>query len=176
VADPVHSGVNFVARHLVGSKVRGKFNEFTATLTIADPLESSFLEAVAQVASIDTGHEQRDAHLKSPDFFDAENHPTILLVSTGMTRVSETEWKMNSNMTVRGVTKPVAWDLEYLGSGLSMEPGSTVAAFSATAEIDRRDFEVSFNHTLADSSLVVGNKVRLELDVEARLQSGETSV
>lgn len=170
VTDPIHSSVNFVARHLIGSKVRGTFREFNGTLIIRDPPEDSSVEGVVQVASVDTGQEQRDAHLKSADFFDLENHPTILLVSTGLTKVTDTDWIMNSNLTVRGVTKPVTWDLEFLGSGLGLADASSVSGFTATAEIDRRDFEVSFNHVLADLSLVVGNKVTLELEVEANLQ------
>jgi len=171
VVDPVHSGVHFVARHLIGSKVRGTFKEFTGTITIADPLDSSFMEGVAQVASIDTGQEAARRAPQVGGLLRSGEAPDDLLVSNGMTRISDTEWKMSSNLTVRGVTKPVTWDLEYLGSGLGIEADSTVAAFSATAEIDRRDFEVSFNHTLADMSLVVGNKVRLEVDVEARLET-----
>ncbi len=169
--DPLHSSVNFVARHLVGAKVRGTFKEVSGTITIADPPESSSVQASVKVESVDTGQEQRDAHLKSPDFFDVEHFSTIDLVSTGLTKVSDSEWKLASELTVRGVTKPVVWDLEYLGTGPGMAPDSTVAAFSATTEVDRREFEVSFSHALADSTLIVGNKVKLEVDVEAHRQS-----
>ncbi len=172
VIDPLHTSVGFVARHLIGSKVRGHFSEFTGTVTIADPLERSSVVGEASVASVDTGQEQRDAHLRSADFFDAEHYPTISFTSTGLTRRGEVDWTLHTELTVHGVTRPVDWELEFLGSGPGMAPDSTVAAFSASAEIDRRDFQVSFNHALADSTLVVGNKVRLELEVEAHLQTG----
>jgi polyisoprenoid-binding protein YceI len=170
--DPAHTSVGFVARHLIGSKVRGHFSEFAGTVTIADPPEGSSVVAEASVASVDTGQGQRDAHLRSADFFDAEHYPTISLTSTGLSRRSDTDWTLSTDLTVRGVTRPVDWDLEFLGAGSGMTPDSTVIAFSASADIDRRDFEVSFNHALADSTLVVGNKVRLELEVEAHLAPG----
>jgi polyisoprenoid-binding protein YceI len=170
VIDPAHSSVSFVARHLIGAKVRGTFGDFGGTITIADPEEQSSVEAQAQVASVHTGQPQRDEHLKSPDFFDVENHPAITFKSTKLRKLSDTQWQLESDLTVRGVTRPVTWDLEYLGSGPGMAPDSTMAAFSATTEIDRRDFEVSFSHALADSTLVVGNKVKLELEVEAYRQ------
>ncbi len=169
--DPAHSSVNFVARHLVGAKVRGSFKEVSGTIVITDPPENSTVTATATVASVDTGQEQRDGHLKSPDFFDAETYPTIDLHGLGITRISDTEWRLASELTVRGVTKPVSWDLEYLGTGPGMAPDSTVAAFAASTELDRRDFNVSFSHALADATLIVGNKIKVELDVEAHLQS-----
>jgi polyisoprenoid-binding protein YceI len=171
VIDPAHTSVGFVARHLIGSKVRGHFSDFSGTVTIADPVEQSSVVAEASVATVDTGQEQRDAHLRSGDFFDVEQYPTITLRSTGLTRRGEVDWILSTELTVRGVTRPVDWELEFLGAGAGMAPESTVAAFSASAEIDRRDFQVSFNHALADSTLVVGNKVRLELEVEAHLQT-----
>ena len=169
--DPAHSSVNFVARHLVGAKVRGTFKDVRGTITIADPPEGSSVEAEVQVASVDTGQEQRDEHLKSPDFFDAETHPIISLRSTRLSKRSDTDWVLETELTVRGVTKPVTWDVEYLGVGPGMAPDSTVAAFSASAEVDRREFEVSFSHALADSTLIVGNKVKLEVEVEAHRKS-----
>jgi polyisoprenoid-binding protein YceI len=170
--DPAHTTVGFVARHLIGSKVRGQFREFSGTVTIAERPEQSSVVAAASVDSVDTGQEQRDAHLRSADFFDAEHYPTIALESTGLRWHGGSDWTLSTELTVRGVTRPVDWDLEFLGSGPGMAPDATVAAFSASAEIDRRDFQVSFNHALADSTLVVGNKVKLELEVEAHLQPG----
>jgi polyisoprenoid-binding protein YceI len=171
VVDPAHSSVSFVARHLIGAKVRGAFSDVAGTIVIANPVGDSKVEAEVGVASVNTGQPQRDGHLLSPDFFDAEQFPKISLTTTGLERVSDDEWKLHSNLTVRGVTRPVTWNLEYLGTGAGMAPDSTVAAFSASTEVDRRDFEVSFSHALADSTLVVGNKVRLEIEVEAQLQS-----
>ena len=167
--DSAHAEAGFVARHLIGTKVRGRFTEFSGTFTVAENPEDSTFEAEAKVASIDTNQSMRDDHLRTNDFFDAENHPTITLKSTGLQRVTDTEWKLFTDLTIRGVTKPVEFDLEYLGEGPSMQEGKTVVAFSATAEIDRRDFGVSFNHSLLDGSVVVGNKVKIELEAEAGL-------
>src|ERR1700683_2542960 len=167
--DTAHTEVGFVARHLVGTKVRGRFAEFSGTFTVAENPEDSTLEAEVKAASIHTNQSMRDDHLRTADFFDAENHPTITLKSTGLKKVTDTEWKLTVDMTIRGVTKPVVFDLEYLGEGASMQEGKTVVAFSATAEIDRRDFGVSFNHSLLDGSVVVGNKVVIEVEVEASL-------
>jgi polyisoprenoid-binding protein YceI len=167
--DPAHTEVGFVARHLVGTKVRGRFAEVSGTFTVAENPEDSTLEAVVQAASIHTNQAQRDEHLRTNDFLDVANHPTLTLKSTGIKRVSDTEWKLSTDLTIRGVTKPVEFDLEFLGEGPSMQEGKTVVAFSAEGEIDRRDFGVTFNHALLDGSVVVGNKVKIELEVEAGL-------
>jgi polyisoprenoid-binding protein YceI len=167
--DAAHAEAGFVARHLIGTKVRGRFTEFSGTFTVAENPEDSTFEAEAKVASIHTSQSMRDDHLRTADFFDAENHPTITLKSTGLKKVTDTEWKLTVDLTIRGITKPVVFDLEYLGEGESMQEGKTVVAFSATAEIDRRDFGVSFNHALLDGSVVVGNKVKIELEAEAGL-------
>lgn len=165
--DPVHSSVEFVARHLIGSKVRGRFTRFSGTVTIAEPPEASSLEAEADAASVETGEERRDQHLRSGDFFDLEQYPHLTLRSTGLRHVGGNDWKLQTELTVHGVTRPVEFHLEYLGSGPGMTPGSAVAAFSASAEIDRRDFDVSFSGALDSGGLIVGNKVRIELEVEA---------
>jgi polyisoprenoid-binding protein YceI len=167
--DKAHTVVGFVARHLIGTKVRGKFTEFDGTFTVAEDPTKSTLEASAKAASIDTGVAMRDDHLRTNDFLDAPNHPELTVKSTGLKKVSDSEWKLSADLTIRGVTKPVVFDVEYFGEGPSMQEGGSVVAFSATAEIDRRDFGVSFNHSLVDGSVVVGNKVKIELDVEAAL-------
>src|SRR5271163_2367407 len=169
IVDPAHAEAGFVARHLIGTKVRGRFTEFSGTFTVAENPEASTLEAEVKAASIHTNQSMRDDHLRTNDFLDAENHPTITIKSTGLKRVTDAEWKLSTDLTIRGVTKPVVFDLEYLGEGPAMQEGKTVVAFSATAEIDRRDFGVSFNHSLLDGSVVVGNKVKIELETEAAL-------
>ena len=168
--DKAHTVVGFVARHLIGTKVRGRFADFDATLVIADPPEQSRVEAEAVAASIDTGVQMRDDHLRTNDFLDAPNHPLLTLKSTGLTKVSDDQWKLATDLTIRGVTEPVVFDLEFHGAGPGLQPDSEVIAFSATAEIDRRDFGVSFNHALDNGGLVVGNKVKIELEVEAALE------
>jgi polyisoprenoid-binding protein YceI len=167
VIDPAHTEVGFIARHLIGTKVRGRFTDVSGTFTVAEKPEESTLEAVAQAASIHTGQEQRDDHLRTNDFLDAPNYPTINLKSTGLKRVNDSHWVLTADLTIRGVTKSVDFDLEFLGEGAAMQEGKTVVAFSARAEIDRRDFGVSFNHSLLDGSVVVGNKVVIEIETEA---------
>jgi polyisoprenoid-binding protein YceI len=168
--DPAHSEIGFVARHLIGTKVRGRFTAFDGTFTVADDPERSALEATVDAASIQTGVEMRDNHLRTNDFLDVPTYPTIALKSTGLTKVSDTEWELATELTMRGVTKPVVFDLEYHGTGPGLQPDSEVVGFSASAEIDRRDWGVSFNGVLDGGAIVVGNKVRIELEVEASLQ------
>jgi polyisoprenoid-binding protein YceI len=109
----------------------------------------------------------RDGHLKSADFLDQENYPTLTLKSTKITPKSGDKYELVADLTVRGITKPVTFLLEYLGTGPSMAPGVDVTAFEVTGEIDRRDFGVNFEGTLENGSLVVGNKVGIEIAVEA---------
>ncbi len=167
--DPAHTEVGFVARHLIGTKVRGRFTDVSGTFTVAENPEDSTLDAVVQAASIHTNQAQRDDHLRTNDFLDVPNHPTLTLKSTGMKRVDDTHWVLTGDLTIRGVTKSVDFDLEFLGEGPAMQEGKTVVAFSAPGEIDRRDFGVSFNHSLLDGSVVVGNKVVIEVETEAGL-------
>ena len=165
--DAVHSTVGFVARHLVASKVRGRFTDFSGSITIGDSAETSSVEATVQAASITTDNEMRDAHLKSPDFLEFETFPTLTLRSTKVTAKGDSDYEMIADVTVKGITKSVTFDLEFLGAGPSMTPGATVAGFEARAEIDRRDVNVNFEGTHENGSLVVGNKIVLELSVEA---------
>jgi polyisoprenoid-binding protein YceI len=169
VIDPAHTEVGFISRHLVGTKVRGRFTEVTGTFTVAENPEESTLKATVEASSINTGNSMRDDHLRTNDFLDVPNYPTLTLTSVGLKRVDDAHWTMTGELTIRGVTKPVDFHVEYLGEGPSMQEGKTVVAFEATAEIDRRDFGVSFNHSLLDGSVVVGNKVVIELEVEASL-------
>jgi len=168
--DAVHSAVNFTARHLVAAKVRGTFTEFEGTVTIGDSAETSSVSANVQAGSVTTHNEMRDGHLKSPDFFDLENHPTFTFVSTSVTQKSGDEYVLVGDLSINGVTKTVTWDLEYLGTGPGMAPGVTVAGFEASTEIDRRDFNVNFEGTLENGSLVVSNKITLTLEIEAQKQ------
>jgi len=169
VVDPAHAEVGFVARHLIGTKVRGRFTEFSGTFTVAENPEDSTLEAEAVASSIHTNQGMRDDHLRTSDFLDSENFSKLTLKSTGLKRITDSEWKLTADLTIRGVTKSVVFDLEYLGEGPAMQDDKTVVAFSASAEIDRRDFGVSFNGSLRDGSIVVGNKIKIELEAEAGL-------
>jgi polyisoprenoid-binding protein YceI len=168
--DPAHTEVGFVARHLIGTKVRGRFTEASGTIVIADPIEQSTVEAEVDAASINTNVGMRDDHLRTNDFLDAPNHPKLTLKSTGLKRAADDEWQLTADLTIRGVTKSVVFDVEFLGAGPGLQPGSEVIGLSATTEIDRRDFGVSFNGVLEGGAIVVGNKVKIELEVEAGLQ------
>jgi polyisoprenoid-binding protein YceI len=164
--DAVHSTVGFVARHLVASKVRGRFTDFTGAIIIGDTPETSSVEATVQAASITTDNEMRDAHLKSPDFLEFETYPTLTLTSTKVSAKGD-DFEVVADLTIKGITKSVTFDLEYLGTGPSMTPGVSVTGFEASAEFDRRDFGITFGSSLENGSMVVGNKIVIELAVEA---------
>ena len=164
--DAVHSTVGFVARHLVASKVRGRFTDFTGAITIGDTPETSSVQATVQAASITTDNDMRDAHLKSPDFLEFETYPTLTLTSTKVSAKGD-NYEVVADLTIKGITKSVTFDLEYLGTGPSMTPGVSVAGFEASAEFDRRDFGITFGSSLENGAMVVGNKIVIELAVEA---------
>jgi polyisoprenoid-binding protein YceI len=167
--DPVHSEVGFSVRHMMVSKVRGRFASFTGDIvTGADPLGSS-VTAEIDMASINTGNEQRDAHIKSADFFEVETYPTMTYRSTGV-RLADGEYVLDGDLTLKGVTKNVPLKLELNGFG--PDPfGGTRAGFTATGEINRRDFGVNFNAALETGGAVVADKVALHLEIEAVLAS-----
>jgi len=165
--DAVHSSIGFVARHLVAAKVRGNFTEFSGEITIGDSPETSSVEASVQASSITTNNEMRDGHLKSADFLESEKYPTLNLRSTNIRPTKGDTFELTADLTVKGVTKSVTFDLEFLGTGPSMTPGVDVVGFEARAEVDRREFGINFEGALENGSLVVGNKIVLELAVEA---------
>jgi polyisoprenoid-binding protein YceI len=168
--DPVHSTIGFVARHLV-SKVRGNFSDFTGAITIGDSAETSSVVASLNAASVTTANDMRDGHLKSADFFEIEKFPTWELKSTSIKSKGGDNFELVADVTIKGVTKSVAFELEYLGTSPGMAPGVLVAGFEAKAEIDRRDFGVNFEGALENGSLVVGHKVTIELAIESALQA-----
>ena len=162
--DETHTTVGFVVRHMMVSKVRGSFSDYTASVTIADDPLASQLSAMVQLASVNTGNDDRDAHLRNNDFFDVENHPTMELSSTGL-EVADGDLVLHTDLTIKGVTRPVDFALEFHGVG--EDPwGGTRAGFSASAEIDRTDFGIEWNAPLDKGGLLVGNKVTIELEVE----------
>ena len=143
VIDTVHSHVGFVIRHLVVSKVHGSFRAITAKIiTAPNPIESS-VTAEIQVSSIDTKNETRDEHIRSADFFDAEHHPTLTFASTGI-RYDNGDFFVDGDLTIRGITKPITLNLETPAFGPNPQ-GGTKAGLSATTEINRNDFDVSYN-------------------------------
>jgi polyisoprenoid-binding protein YceI len=167
--DPVHTEVGFSVRHMMVSKVRGKFATFTGEIvTTENPLESS-ATAEIDLSSIDTGNEQRDDHLRSADFFDAANTPTMTYRSTGI-RPDGAGYVVDGDLTLRGVTRQVPLRLELNGFG--PDPyGGVRAGFTATGEINRHDFGVSWNAAIEAGGVVVADKVTLHLEVEAVLNN-----
>jgi len=167
--DPVHSEIGFSVRHMMVSKVRGKFTSFSGEIvTGGSPTESSATASI-DVSSLDTGNEQRDAHVRSEDFFDAEKHPTLTYRSTGI-RAAGGDFIVDGELTLRGVTKTVPLKLELGGFGPDAY-GGIRAGFSATAEINRQDFGISFSTPIEAGGVVVGDKVTIHLEIEAVLAS-----
>ena len=163
--DATHSRIGFVARHLMVTKVRGSFRDYTAEIVVADdPLEST-VKVDVEMDSIDTGNADRDGHLRTNDFFDVPEYPTMSLVSTGFTPVDESEFKLHADLTVRGVTRPVTFDVEF--EGVAKDPwGGTRAGFSATTTINRKDWGIEWNAPLETGGVLVSDKVAIELDIE----------
>jgi polyisoprenoid-binding protein YceI len=164
--DPAHTSVEFVGRHLMITKVRGRFPDVTGTITIDDEPERSHVEVDIDVASLDTGHPDRDTHLRSADFFDADNHPTMRFTSTKVAAAGADTWKVTGDLTVRDVTHPVTLDVAFDGAGVS-PVGDQRISFSASAEIDREDWGLTWNMALETGGVLVGKKVRVELNVQA---------
>jgi len=163
--DPVHSEVGFSVRHMMVSKVRGRFTKFSGQLVTADnPLQSS-VTAEIDLTSINTGQEQRDQHIQSADFFEVETYPTMTFKSTGI-RVEDGEYILDGDLTLKGVTKNVPLRLELQGFG--EDPyGGYRAGFTATGELNRRDFNVNFNAPMQNGGVVVADKIQLHLEIEA---------
>jgi polyisoprenoid-binding protein YceI len=162
--DPTHSRIGFVARHMMVTKVRGSFGEYSADIEIAEnPLDSQ-LSAEVQMASIDTGNADRDQHLRTNDFFDIERFPTMSLVASGFEGAGDT-YAMHADLTIKGVTRPVRFELEF--DGVGQDPwGGTRAGFTATATINRKDWGIEWNAPLETGGVLVGEQVRIELDVQ----------
>ena len=167
--DTSHTRLGFAVRHMAVSKVRGDFKEFSGTLELAEDPTQSKISVTIQAGSVDTHDENRDNHLRTNDFFDVENHPTWTFTSTAIRPVTGSEWKVDGDLTIRGVTKPVTLDATL--EGVVKDPyGMHRVGFSATTSIEREDFGVSFNGVMEAGGVVVGKKVDIDLEVEATLQ------
>jgi polyisoprenoid-binding protein YceI len=171
--DTVHSHVGFSVKHLMVATARGQFKSYTGTVRI-DPKDftRSTFEGEIDVASIDTGNADRDTHLRANDFFDVPNHPKITFKSTSIEAKGESEYIVHGDLTMRGVTRPIALEVEFLGTAKSLY-GYTAAGFSARGTINRKDFGVSFNAALETGGFALGEKVKLELDIEAIYQADQ---
>ena len=166
--DPVHSSITFSARHLVVSKVRGGFDDFSGAITVAEDGTPSVSAEIA-VGSVNTRNEQRDAHLKAADFFDVENFPTATFVSTAV-RPDGDNYVLDGDFTVKGVTRPISLTLEFNGVNPGMGHGE-VAGFEASVVLNRKDFGISFDAPLETGGAVVGDKVTITLEIEALKQA-----
>jgi polyisoprenoid-binding protein YceI len=166
VVDPSHSSIEFVARHLVVTKVRGRFTDWSAELVIGERPEDSRVEVTIGAGSIDTGDAGRNGHLVSPDFLDVERFPTLTFTTTSVSPGPGDRWDVRGDLTIHGVTRPVTLAVEFAGAG-SDPWGNTKAGFSASTEIDREDFGLTWNQALETGGVLVGKQVRIEIEVQA---------
>jgi polyisoprenoid-binding protein YceI len=170
VLDAAHNRIGFVARHLMVSKVRGNFGVATATITVGeDPLQSS-VTATIQTESVFTGQPDRDNHLRTGDFFEVAKYPTIEYRSAGIKSFDGNEFILEGELTIKGITKPVDLLVEFEGAGRSPY-GQDVFGFSATAEIDREDWDLTWNVALESGGVLIGKKVKIEIEGEAIRQA-----
>lgn len=167
--DPSHSDLRIVARHLMVSKVTGTFGEMTGTIEVADDPADSTVEIIAKAATVNTGTPDRDNHLRSPDFLDAEKYPEIAFKSTAIAR-NGANWKLTGDLTIRDTTKPATFDLTYEGN--ATDPyGNQKVAFTASGQIDREAWGLTWNVPLESGGVLVSKHFKVEFDVQGLLQS-----
>jgi polyisoprenoid-binding protein YceI len=164
--DPVHSEVSFVVRHMMVSKVRGRFDTFSGTVVTADDPLQSTVTASVDLASVNTGHADRDNHIRSEDFFHVEKHPTLTFQSTGIRKDGD-DYLLDGDLTLRGITKPVTFKLEVNGFGPDAY-GGTRGGFTATTEVNRHDWNVNFQGPVpgVPGGVLVSEKATLHLEIE----------
>jgi len=164
--DPAHSSVEFRVKHLGIATVRGQFREFEGRLEVGDTIEATKAYGTIKAASIDTGEPQRDGHLRSPDFFDADNHPELTFESTSIEVVDEDEFHVTGNLTMRGVTREITLHVEVTGT--EVDPwGNTRVGLEAQGELNRGDYEMTFNQALGSGNVLVSDKVRIGVEISA---------
>jgi polyisoprenoid-binding protein YceI len=165
--DPVHSRIGFAAKHAMVTTVRGQFNTYTGEIHLdEDNVANSTARLEIDAASVDTGNEQRDDHIRNADFFEVEKHPKITFVSTSAEQKNDHDFVLHGDLTIRGKTLPVSIDFEKTGA--AVDPwGNFRVGFEGKTKIDRTDWGVSFNAPLGTGGLVIGEKVTLEFDIAA---------
>jgi polyisoprenoid-binding protein YceI len=167
--DPSHTSVGFSVRHLGLSKVRGRFSSFTGDVVVAEDPSQSSVQVAVDVTSIDTRDDKRDEHLRTNDFFSATEFPTMTFASTSVSGSGPT-WQVTGDLTIRGVTRQVTLDTTF--EGTASDPwGGSRAAFTATTEVDREQFGMTWNAALESGGVLVGKKVKIEIEAEAVLQA-----
>jgi polyisoprenoid-binding protein YceI len=164
--DQAHTSVEFVVRHMMISNVRGRFREVSGTITVDEVPERSHVEVDINAVSIDTGIGERDRHLRSPDFFDVERHPTIRFKSTKVELAPSGAWVVTGDLTILDVTRPVTLQLSFEGANASATGGERIA-FSAAAEVNREDWGLTWNQALEAGGVLIGKKARIEINLEA---------
>jgi polyisoprenoid-binding protein YceI len=170
--DPAHSHVGFSVRHMMISTVKGRFGEIAGTIVLDDDLSASSVEATLGVASIDTREPQRDAHLRSADFFDAAQFPTITFKSRRVEAAVPGTFAVTGDLTIKGVTREVV--LEAIEEGRGKDPwGGERAGFTAHTTINRRDYGLSYNQVLETGGVLVGEEIKISLDVQLIKQAGK---
>jgi polyisoprenoid-binding protein YceI len=170
VLDPAHTRIGFVARHLMVTKVRGQFADFTGSITVGEDLASSTAEATMQAASIETGVADRDTHLRSGDFLEIEKYPTVSFANAKVVSGKGTDFTVTGDLTIKGVTKPVTLAVEL--DGVAKDPwGNEKLAVSARTEIDREDFGMTWNVALETGGVLVSKKIVLEIEAQASRQA-----
>jgi len=169
VIDPGHSSLAFEARHMVITRMRGRFRSFSGELHIADEPEKSWAEVSISAASLDTTNDAADDSLKGERFLDVERFPTIHYLSSSVRHVEGNRWLLDGTLTIRDIGRPIALDFTFEGAVPAGKAARAKAGFLARGEFDRRDFGMDFNLPIPSGGWVVGNRVRLELDVEANL-------
>lgn len=164
--DPAHTGIHFIARHMMFTKVRGSFKSFHGTLELDEAdLTKSKVDVTIDSASVDTGEPKRDGHLKSADFFDVEKFPSLTFKSKSIAKKGQ-DYAVTGDLTIHGVTKEIVLDAEFEGKG--KDPwGNEKTAFSAKTAINREDFGLKWNQVLEAGGVLVGTKIEIELDVQA---------
>lgn len=174
--DSSHSRIGFSVKHMMIATVRGEFKNYSGILDLdAQDITRSRISGEIDVTSIDTREGQRDDHLRSGDFFDVGNHPTIRFQSTRIEHVEGDQYRVVGDLSIRGITKEVVLDAEY--AGIHKDPwGGTRTGFTVTGGINRKDFGMQFNAALETGGVLVGEKVKLELEIEAVLQEAPVAV
>lgn len=166
VLDKAHTQIGFVARHLMVTKVRGRFADFTGTITFAEDLTDSDVDVAVQMASLSTNDEGRDTHLRSSDFFEIDKYPDMRFVKTALRETGRGRWALIGDLTIKDVTHPIELDVTY--EGAAVDPwGAERVGFTASGEVNREDWGLTWNVALDNGGMLVSRNIKIELEVEA---------